>query len=81
MKIASSNFQDSFLTIHRLNVCKYINFENFVIKAGFHRLWLILYIYVCVNHLKRNPTVVRISTGRDNSGVCMYLNIFIFLHH
>ena len=37
--------------------------------------------YVYVNHLIKNPTLVKISTGRDNSGVCMYSNIYIFLHH
>ena len=36
---------------------------------------------ICVNHLQRNSTFVKISTGRDNSCVCMYPIIYIFLHH
>ena len=49
MEIVSSNFQDSFFTVHRLNLCKQIDFDNFVIKAEFHRLWL---IYTPQNNLR-----------------------------
>ena len=49
MELASSNFQDSFLKVHSLKLCKQTHFGNFVIKAGFHRLWLIsILLNICI---------------------------------
>ena len=38
--------QDNFLTLRRLSVCNLLNFDDFVIKAGFHRLWLIYIFFI-----------------------------------
>ena len=40
MEITSQNLQDDFLTLHRLSVCNLLKFDDYVIKDGFHRLWL-----------------------------------------
>ena len=32
--------QDNFLTLRRLSVCNLLNLDDYVLKAGFHRLWL-----------------------------------------
>ena len=34
---------DNCLTLRKLSVCNKHNFDDSVIKAGFHRLWLIFY--------------------------------------
>ena len=49
MEIMSYHFQDIFLTLRRLRVCNKLNFDYFVIKSGFHRLWLIYILLFIFN--------------------------------
>ena len=49
MDVTSSNFQQSFLTVHRLSVCNSVNFDDFVIKADFHRVWLFSIILTVIS--------------------------------
>ena len=51
MEINSSNLQNRFLTV-KLSVCN--KFDDFVIKAGYHRLWLI-FINVCTHCFDQGP--------------------------
>ena len=53
MEINSSNLQSSLILISvKLSVCN--KFDDFVIKAGFHRLWLI-FINVCTHCFDQGP--------------------------
>ena len=61
MEIASSNFLDTFFTVHRLKVCRKTHFDNFVIKAGFHRLWLF-------DILQSEHTANRVSSSVPQGG-------------